>query len=305
MSVTSLDVSTLQKHITDEIFLALGLSPHGRLRPLLDPLFQTATRGFSELAVEFDAMVRQGGFKAAATWLLPHYTREVLIRPPGPEHVTGPLLLVSNHPGTIDSLAITANLPREDLKIIAGGIPFLRGLPNADRFLIYAPQDPHGRMGALRQAIRHLQVGGALLLFASGGIDPDPGVMPGASQALEAWSHSLEIFLRRVPTTRVMVTIASHVLERRFLRSPWRYLRRERMDRQRISEFLQVIRQMVFPGSVMLTPRLSFSAPISFEQEVSGGLIPNVRQAILSRAQALLAEHLAWVAPTSSSPGVA
>jgi hypothetical protein len=154
-------------------------------------------------------------------------------------------------------------------------------------------------MGAVRQGIRHLRAGGALLLFASGGIDPDPAIMPGAREALLRWSHSLEIFLRSVPSTQVVVVIASHVLERRFLRSPWRYLRQARMDRQRIAEFLQVIRQMVSPGSVLLSPRLSFAACVSYEWELAAGQLAAVRQAILSRAQAQLAEHLDWATSPS------
>lgn len=296
-----LETSALQSYITDEVFLALGLPPQGRLRPLLEPLFRTATRGFSGLAAEFDAIVARLGFKAAAAWLLPKFTRQVFIRQATPAPESGPLLLASNHPGTLDSLVIAASLPRDDLKIIAGGIPFLRGLPNAARHLIYAPLDPHGRMGAVRQAIRHLQAGGALLLFASGGIDPDPAIMPGASEAFHRWSHSLEIFLRSIPSTQVVITIASHVLERRFWRNPLRHLRRARMDRQRIAEFLQVIRQMVSPGSVLLSPRLSYAAPVSYERELAEGQADAVRQSILSRAEAQLAEHLAWM--TSASEG--
>ncbi|HSF81231.1 MAG TPA: hypothetical protein VLA49_08355 [Anaerolineales bacterium] len=305
MSMTTLEASTLQGYITDEVFLALGLTPHGGLRPLFEPIFRSATRGFTALAVEFDTIVASHGFKAAAAWLVPRFTREVLVRHADQSCVSGPLLLASNHPGTIDSLVIAANLPRDDLKIIASGIPFLRGLPNVARHLIYAPQDPHGRMGAIRQAIRHLQAGGALQLFASGGIDPDPAVMPGAFAALLNWSRSLEIFLRSVPSTQVVVTIASHVLEPRFLRSPLRFLRRARMDRQRIAEFLQVIRQMVAPGSVKLTPRLSFAEPVSYEKELAAGRVASVRQAIISRAQSQLAEHLSWAASNSDPPGLA
>jgi len=81
----------------------------------------------------------------------------------------GPLLIISNHPGTYDSIAISAALPRNDLKIIAGGYPFLRQLPAASQHLIFVSSDIQERMTSLRNAIRHLQQGSSLLIFPSGG----------------------------------------------------------------------------------------------------------------------------------------
>ncbi len=54
-------------------------------------------------------------------------------------------------------------------------------------------------MAAARSGIRHLQNGGALLLFGTGLIDPDPAVYPGAEKEIENWSPSIDLFLRHVP----------------------------------------------------------------------------------------------------------
>ena len=54
-------------------------------------------------------------------------------------------------------------------------------------------------MLAMREALRHLESGGAVLLFARGTIDPDPAFMAGGESELNGWSRSLEIFLGSVP----------------------------------------------------------------------------------------------------------
>jgi 1-acyl-sn-glycerol-3-phosphate acyltransferase len=91
----------------------------------------------------------------------------------------GPVLIASNHPGTYDGLAIAAAVQRQDLKIVASGNPFFRSLPNVREYFIYATRDTHVRMAAIRTALRHLQAGGALLIFPINrtGQDVQPRVM--------------------------------------------------------------------------------------------------------------------------------
>ena len=40
-------------------------------------------------------------------------------------------------------------------------------------------------------------VGGALLVYATGVVDPDPALLAGARESLQDWSDSLPLFLRR------------------------------------------------------------------------------------------------------------
>ncbi len=74
------------------------------------------------------------------------------------------------------------------------------------------------RANAVRRSIQHLKDGGAVLIFPSGQIDPDPAVLPGAREALEKWSKSIAIMLRRVPETRLVSAITSGVLHEKFTR---------------------------------------------------------------------------------------
>ena len=95
----------------------------------------------------------------------------------------GPVLVVSNHPGLADAVALFATMPRDDLRVIAAERPFLSALPNTSRALIPVPDTPTGRPGAVRVAARHLRRGGAVITFPGGKIEPDPAVLPGASEA--------------------------------------------------------------------------------------------------------------------------
>lgn len=89
---------------------------------------------------------------------------------------TGPLLVAANHPyGGIDGLAAIAALldRRPDLKVIA--TQSLAGLEPLRRVLIPVDNFGHsasrgGNIVALRQALRHVKAGGALLLFPAGAV---------------------------------------------------------------------------------------------------------------------------------------
>lgn len=285
-------VNKLRNYITDQVFLAFGFQEKGWARKWLWPVFWPPAHLFSRLAAHVDHEVEEYGIVGAMRRLLPRFVHNVLAR--GKENIPseGPLLVASNHPGTIDSVAISASLDRPDLKIVATGIPFLRELPAFRQHLVYVskPQDTFDRMMAVRSSIRHLEQGGALLIFPSGGIDPDPSFLPGAEDALGGWSPSLEVFLRKVPQTRVLVTIISGVLAPSCMRNPLVHLRKDAMDQRRLAEFLQVMQQMFIPRSFHLTPRISFSKPLSVDD--LRVMAPNILRSLIHRAQQVLNEHL-------------
>ena len=282
--------TTLRSSILDDLFKDLD-SSHRWIRKVLEILVWVPVDRFASISARFDATVAREGFRAAMRELLGDLVREV--RYTGREHIPadGPLLIVSNHPGSYDSLAIAAGLPRDDLKIIASGFPLLRRLPNARRHLIFT--DPQGcsNVSAARAAIRHLESNGALLIFPSGRVEPDPAVLPGALEALRAWSPSVELFLRRVPQTRTQIVVVSGVLAPVFLRNPliklWEGLR----DPQAIAEVTQVIVQMVLSKWVQLTPQITFDLPSTVDELLREG--QGLYQSLVDRAHHLLADYLA------------
>ena len=108
---------------------------------------------FAELGAGLDPWLpRRRG--RGARWVLPrfvksHAARGVEIIPP-----EGPLVIASNHPASVDSLVISADVDRPDYKIIVGDIPFFENLPHLSQHSIFAPgqHDIHGRMTTIRDA---------------------------------------------------------------------------------------------------------------------------------------------------------
>jgi len=98
------------------------------------------------VAARFDENVATYGFREAVIRLLPRFTSGV--RAQGTERipVDGPLLMLSNHPGTVDGLVIAAQLPRPDLKTIISGVPFIRSRRAAAYHLILSRLDTFERM---------------------------------------------------------------------------------------------------------------------------------------------------------------
>lgn len=281
-------IGKLRETILDEIFTALGMSPENWLSRLLEPLVWMPAHRFAELGAKFDEYVSNSNFCEAARWILPRFVQNIEVNDSENIPPDGPLLIAANHPGTYDVLAIAASLPRPDLKIIASARPFITGLPSTAQHLIYTTLNSHERMTVIRTAIRHLKENGALLIFPGGNIEPDPAVLPGAVESLATWSPSLEIILRRVPQTKVLIAIVSGVLSPECFRSPLTRIRKQLRDRQRVAEFIQVIQQMLFEQKFLLTPKITFgklftTSDLSKEYGGSG-----IIQAIIDNARGLL-----------------
>ncbi len=266
----------LSQKLLAEVFKALGWDAGHPLHAPLSPFFALACRRFAQIAVRFDRDVAECGFREAARRLLPRFVREIQIRGAEDVPAEGPLLVVSNHPGTIDGLAIAGHLPRSDLKIVVSGVPFIRQLRASAKHLIYSSLDTFERMRVVRESIRHLEDGGAVLLFPSGGLDPDPAVMPGALEELENWSPSLEVILRRVPSARVLITFVSGVLHPLWARSPLIRLRSGRRNQQRVAEFFQVIQQTLFAGQLLVSPSIRFARPLQFAPRRETPVLPSL-----------------------------
>ena len=94
-------------------------------------------------------------------------------------------------------------------------------------------------------------------VLSGGKIEPDPAVLPGAVEALEHWSASVDLFARLVPDLVVVPVIVSGVLSPTALRSPLTFLRRRKEDR----EWLAATFQMMTPALPNVTTRIAFVGP--------------------------------------------
>lgn len=170
--------------------LGLGAAPRWFRRALTLPVAPVARRLGRELE-QFNRDVERGDLRGAAARTLERTGAELVTRSVSVP-VTGPLLVVANHPGAYDAMALFAALPREDLAILVAERAFLRALPAlSPRFVFVpdlarqAPAELRGRSAGLKRALEHLRRGGALLQFGAGRIEPDPAFHPGPSSILD------------------------------------------------------------------------------------------------------------------------
>ena len=282
-------VGVYREKIAGEICYALGLPRDGLARRLLAPVFRRPAGRFGRIAALADLETESSGISGAARRILPDLSLAPSARGTENIPVDGPLLLVSNHPGAYDSVAILSCVPRRDIKVFISDVGFTRAFSTARGYFIYVPKTAAGRTAALRESIGHLKAGGALLIFAHGDVEPDPELSPGAHEALGDWSRSVEIMLRRVPETRLQVAIASGVLMPKFLRHPLVRIRKTAPRRQKLAEVLQISQQMLFPRSVRTDVHISFGKPVEASALAEG----DPMAAVIAIARELLADHRA------------
>ena len=260
--------------------IGLGARRGAFLRPLLRP----AAGRFARTVREFDDRVGVCGLAAGSEWLLRRMAGGLQVA--GRSHVpaSGPLLVLANHPGMADTVALFAGLAaRPDLRVIALDRPFLRALPNVAACVSFVGDDGASRMRALRAGVQHLRQGGALLTFPAGAIEPDPAAEGAkfAIEALQSWSASYALFARAVPQTRIVAAIVSQVVSADALRNPLTRLRRSAADRGKLAAALQIL----WPPYQALPARVTFGAV----NTADGQGVAEIRQTVLSRAVALIA----------------
>lgn len=285
-------VKRIQSAITDEIFYALGLQRRGALRRAFGWVFSLPTRRFARIMAKVDAAVAEGGPAAGCQTMLD--ALGVKAAADGVENIplTGPTIILANHPGAYDSMAIGSVIPRRDLNVIVAKTRLYQVLPNIHPHMHYASRERSESMTALRQAVHHLKQGGMLLQFGSGLIEPDPALQALDDSVFKRWSPSIEVLIRKAPETQLVPTIASNVLLERFANHPLTRLRRGSMDKRRLAEFLQVIQQLRFPKSVQAGPKISFGRPVGLAALEAQSLHRRLMPAIIERVKEQLADHL-------------
>lgn len=292
MSTKEPTVQTLYDSLIFDLTKAFALPQTRSARQIVRWVFGRAAQRVAELGIGLDRELEKGGLRGGARWLLPRFVKSHSAR--GEENIPpeGPLVIASNHPAGVDSLVISAHVARPDYKVIIGDIPFFENLPHISEHAIYAPAPDQtaGRMRTVRESIRHLKAGGALLIFARGGIEPDPDSMPNPDIEFDRWSRSLEIFLQHVPQTRVLVTIASGVIAQASMRNPLTRLRKARPDRQRIA-FLTQIAQQILGGR----EKFGLRARVTFGEVIEGAQ-QHILDSVHDAARRVLHRHMEWQA---------
>lgn len=278
----SAQVDALTRLCTDDLMSAFGLESPGLARRTLERAFSVPARRLGSQIAMYDEIVGESGLETGGAWALERMARLAVVE--GRENIPreGPLLLVSNHPGLADSVALFAAIPRPDLRIVAAERPFLAALPNTSRYLLTLSKSSQGHLGVVRGAARGLRSGGAVLTFPGGKIEPDPSVLPGAGEALERWSESVNLFTRLAPDLTVVPALVSGVISEAALRNPLTYMRRRTEDRR----WLAATFQMLVPALRGVTTKVAFGAPIR-----TGDLEVSPSRAVLSGMRRLMRDH--------------
>lgn len=239
-------INFLSDSILNEISKAMALPESKFSKALVRFLFGKAVLRFSKLLLLLDEKIKEDGIAAAAHWMLPRVTAGYHVSGANLIPKTGPLIIAANHPASYDGVVISACIPRNDYKIIIGKIPPYEYLPNLCKAAIFSPpaQKTFERMQTVRNIIQYLKQGGAILIFPRGGIEPDPAFMPNPDAEFNQWSRSLEIFLKHVPETQVLITIISGVISQKIFRYPITWFRKSRADKQRLAFIYQIIHQV-------------------------------------------------------------
>jgi hypothetical protein len=256
--VVSANVEALARINADALLDALGLGHLRHGRRFLRRLILPHTTSFARTLADYDAEVGRRGLRAGAAWLLEHFIGRLELS--GQEHIpgAGPVLLLANHPGLSDTLALFASIPRDDLRVLAADRPFLRALPRTSERLIYLAERPEQRLSALRGISIHLRDGGAMLTFPAGAIEPDPHLRPRAALRLRGWQDRLPVMARIAHDVPIVPAVVRGVLSPAAQRNPITRLRRLPYDRSWLGSVLQTL----WPPYQQVTVQVAFGLPI-------------------------------------------
>jgi len=284
-------VDQIQKTMMDEIYRIMGISSRDWLKKFINFLSWVPAHRFARLLAEFDTDVGASGYRIATTKLIDKFIHELRII--GKEHLPtdGPLLVASNHPGTYDAFAIMSEIPRDDMKVVVEDFPIFKCLTASSEHVIYAPKEPFGRMQVVRSMIHQLRSGGGVLVFPSGKLDPDPQVLPGAELALDTWSPSLDIILRKVPQTQVVITVISGMLSQSSVNNLITRRIDEFVMKIRVAEFFQLFQQSVLSRKLGSMPIITFGEPIRLADIQRSIESTQLRQDLINIAKKLLQYH--------------
>lgn len=173
---------------------AKGLSP--RLRGVVERVALRPSRRLGRTLAHFDALIGAVGIAKAARSALAKFGAGLHIDGAAP--VRGSLLVVTNHPGAYDALAIIAALGRDDVMLVAGDRAFLRAMPALSEHLVFVDDtSAFGRLAGLRRALARVAEGRALVQFGAGVIEPDARFVADGEDVLGAWSNGTGTLVQR------------------------------------------------------------------------------------------------------------
>jgi 1-acyl-sn-glycerol-3-phosphate acyltransferase len=200
------------------------------------------------------------GLRHGSAWIVDEATGGLAVE--GWERVPaqGPLLVVANHPGLSDAMALVAALSREDAWIVTANYPLLRAMRLASRRFLFLSDDRADQLSAFRGIVSRLRDGQTVIVFPAGGLELDPALSRVAALAsLATWSRSLELLARVARDVLVVPAAVRGVVSRSAFDHPLAKRRGVLKERQRMATLLQ----LALPGHRPNRVRVRFGMPIA------------------------------------------
>jgi len=178
-----------------EMVAALGVRSGPRfLRRGLEWPFYLASRNLARTLALLESEVALHGLPEAAARAL---TRcGVALRLSGATAESGPCLVLANHPGAFDALALMRAINRRDLLVLAADRQFLRALSGLSEHLLLVGETPAERARVLKRALVWLRQGGAVLHFPAGKIEPDADFVTPGAPLIEHWQPGVAALVK-------------------------------------------------------------------------------------------------------------
>jgi 1-acyl-sn-glycerol-3-phosphate acyltransferase len=241
----------------------VGTSP--LKRRLLELALGSQLRQFADNMAAFNADLTSRDLATASLALCARYGGRVVAD--GVHHVprSGPILLVSNHPGMFDTLAIYATVPRPDIRALARPQPLLGLISSLAPHLLMLPDEGSGRAGGLRQVLQLLRADGSLLIYPAGHLEPEPVLIEhhglnnvSPHEPLGPWSNGVGTLVKLATRQGVPLQIVPTSLSGVLSTSTWRWfgpllkLRRTLRGREDLAAVLQVAFPRIGPTTVQV-----------------------------------------------------
>ncbi len=204
-----------------EIVSAVGTSSApASVRRAMALAARLPSRRLGKMLARFDSRIPLLGLGAAAREML--HACGATVDVSGPVPSKGGVLVVTNHPGAYDALAMMAALGRDDVALVAADREFLRAMPRLSDHLVFVAEaragaSPLARAGGLRKALTWLDAGHALVQFGAGSIEPDPRFAQPGEDVLGAWSDGSSLLAMRAlaSSASIVPALVSGVHSRR------------------------------------------------------------------------------------------
>lgn len=194
----------------------------------------------------------------------------------------GPTLVLANHPGVVDTLALFHGLEAafgvKDFMVVANDRDFFNAMPAIRERIIPVPSDPALRAAVFAAIEDALKGGRSVVLYPSGDITADPCLAPEIypyDDLLGTWSPSVGLLIARArkrietgqsPPLTVLPVLCGGVLPKGSADAWWMGRNRSRRER----EAMAVGGILAFKTTRRRTIRLRAGMPLNVRDDLAG-----------------------------------